>query len=262
MSVGHRDGEPSWADLTSPDPGTSRAFLGELLGWTFEDTGPEYGHYLVCRRDGVAVAGIAGTTPADGSTPPAWPRWRLYLAASDLAAVADRVAGTGGRVLAGPTELPIVGTVLHAVDPLGIAVGFRRRPGEAPGGWGEAGALCWAEVYTRDGAATDAFYRELFAYEQVQQGDGANFDYTAWRLDGRAVCGRMAVTNDLTAAGPPQWIVYVAVSDVDAVAAAVPGLGGAVPREPTVTPYGRWAMVTDPHGAELAVVTRLDSVGR
>ena len=256
MSTEHRAGEPSWADLTSPDPIASRAFYRELFAWTFEDTGPEYGHYLVCRRQGTAVAGIAGPSPADSSTPPAWPRWRLLLAATDLATVAGRVAGAGGLVLAGPTELPIVGTVLHAVDPLGIAVGFRRQPAAAPDRrWGEPGALCWAEVYTRDGAATDAFYRELFAYDQVQQGDGANFDYTAWRLEGRAVCGRMAVTDELAGAGPPQWIVYVAVSDVDAVAAAVPGLGGTVPREPTDTPYGRWAMVADPHGAELAVVT-------
>jgi len=121
--------------------------------------------------------------------------------------------------------------------------------------WGAPGALCWAEVYSRDGTATDGFYRSLFDYDQVQQGDGTNFDYTAWVLAGRAVCGRMAVTDDLAAAGPPHWIVYVSVSDVDATAAAVPRLGGTVSREPTDTPYGRWAMIADPHGAELAVVT-------
>lgn len=248
-----RDGAPSWADLASPDPAAARAFYGGLLGWTFEDTGQEYGHYVLCRSGGIPVAGIAGPSPAEGPAPPAWPRWHLYLAASDLAAVADRVIGHGGRVLAGPTELPAVGTVLHAVDPQGVAVGFRRQP--VPATERPHGSLCWAEIYSRDGAATDAFYRDLFAYEQVQQGDGANFDYTAWLLGGRAVCGRMAVTDDLAAAGPPHWIIYVAVSDVDTTAAVAPRLGGTVPREPTDTPYGRWAMVADPHGAEFAVVT-------
>jgi predicted enzyme related to lactoylglutathione lyase len=249
--VGRRDGEPSWADLTTPDPAASRAFYGELFGWTFEDTGGEYDHYLVCRSDGAAVAGVAPARGGDQS----WPRWRLYLASSDPAGVARRAADAGGLMVTEAAEIPGVGTVVAAVDPLGVAFGLRSPADPVTPDEPTGGALCWAEIYTRDGAATDAFYRELFGYEQVQQGDGDNFDYTAWRLEGRAVCGRMTVTGELVAVGPPHWVVYLAVSDVDAAATAAARLGGAVRREPTDTPYGRWAMVADPHGAEFAAVT-------
>jgi predicted enzyme related to lactoylglutathione lyase len=235
-----RDGTPCWAALTCPDAGRSRTFYGELLGWTFAG----YDARVLCLAGGAPVATITA-----GSS-----RWTPYLATSSAAATAARVEAGGGRVLTGPVDLPGVGTLLEAVDPLGVAFGAAdlTAPAASRGG---AGALCRAEVYTRDGPATDGFYRGLFGYDQVQQGDGANFDYTAWRVGADDVCGRMTVTGELAVVGPPHWIVYFGVSDVDRAAATVPALGGTVLRPATDSPYGRWAKVVDPAGAEFALIT-------
>ena len=50
-------GAPCWVDLFTSDPDKSRAFYGELFGWTAEDAGEEYGGYINFSKDGVPVAG-------------------------------------------------------------------------------------------------------------------------------------------------------------------------------------------------------------
>lgn len=53
---------------------------------------------------------------------------------------------------------------------------------------------------------------------------------------------------------PPCWTGYVAVSDVDAVAAAMQADGGAVRKGPEDIPgVGRFAVVADPQGAVLCI---------
>ena len=39
-------GAPIWIDLFTSDPEKSRAFYGELLGWSSSDPNPEYGGYF------------------------------------------------------------------------------------------------------------------------------------------------------------------------------------------------------------------------
>ena len=83
----YRDGEPSWADVTSPDPATSRDFYAALFGWTFVDTGPEMGNYLMCLAGERTVAGITSPPPGYSGVPP---MWSLYVATSDAAETARR----------------------------------------------------------------------------------------------------------------------------------------------------------------------------
>lgn len=253
VRTGYRDGEPSWADVTSPDPATSRDFYGTLFGWTFVDTGPEMGNYLMCLSGERTVAGITSAPAGFDGVPP---MWSLYVATSDAAETARRIDAAGGKVLMSPMEVAGAGTMIYAFDPLGAAFGVWQA-GEHTGSqlFAEPGALSWAEVYTPDGAATDAFYKAIFGYEQRQLGDGVNVDYTSWALGGDTVCGRMRMTPDYPADMPPHWMVYFAVSDVDAATQTVRELGGRVARGPADSPYGRWSTVTDPHGAAFAIVT-------
>ena len=55
---------------------------------------------------------------------------------------------------------------------------------------------------------------------------------------------------------PPHWMSYVAVNDVDAVAARIAELGGAVCVPPTDIPtVGRFSVINDPSGATLSIIT-------
>ena len=59
-ATSHKNGLPCWADLASTDPAAARAFYAAVLGWTFDEPSPEFGHYSNARKDGAAVAGVWG----------------------------------------------------------------------------------------------------------------------------------------------------------------------------------------------------------
>src|SRR4051794_41834404 len=51
-------GTPCWVDLAVPDVEAAVAFYADVVGWTFVDTGPDYGGYPIAQGDGPAAAGI------------------------------------------------------------------------------------------------------------------------------------------------------------------------------------------------------------
>jgi predicted enzyme related to lactoylglutathione lyase len=53
---------------------------------------------------------------------------------------------------------------------------------------------------------------------------------------------------------PPHWQLDFAVEDTDATIEAAKGLGGGVMVEPIDVPAGRFAILTDPHGASFGVI--------
>jgi predicted enzyme related to lactoylglutathione lyase len=69
-------GAPCWIDLMTSDPAASKAFYGELFGWTAEDSGPEFGGYITFSKDGATVAGAMANDPAQGVPD----GWSVYLA--------------------------------------------------------------------------------------------------------------------------------------------------------------------------------------
>src|SRR5215211_1044356 len=71
-------GAPCWIDLMSSDVEKSKAFYGELFGWTADEPNAEFGGYTNLRKDGEQVAGLmAAQEPGqpDG--------WSVYLAVED-----------------------------------------------------------------------------------------------------------------------------------------------------------------------------------
>ena len=249
---GYADGEPCWADVTTPDLEAGKRFYGTVFGWEFQDTGPDFGHYTMALKDGDEVAAITPPMAGAESAPAAW---NTYLASSDAAATAARVEANGGKILMGPMEIQGSGHMLVALDPSGAPFGVWQ-PGGHLGSklYGEPGAPSWFEINTRDGAAADTFYQALFGYQQEQIGDGESFDYTVWTIDDRQVCGRQRMGADFPAAIPPHWMPYFGVDDADAAVHRVTGGGGQVRMGPFDSPYGRVAVVADPHGAAFCVI--------
>jgi predicted enzyme related to lactoylglutathione lyase len=250
---GYTDGAPCWADLSLPDLAAGQRFYGELLGWTFQDQGEEFGHYTMALREGRTAAALMGRT--DPAMPTAW---SVYFASSDAAKTAAAIQESGGRVVFGPDAVGDVGVMLGATDPGGSFFGVWQS-GSHPG-FGvvnEPGAFCWTENHTRDAEAVDPFYTRVFGYEARQIGDGTHFDYTVWSLPGapdRPVAGRMRRGGDLPPDAPSAFQVYFVVDDCDAAAATVRRLGGQVRTPPQDSPFGRMAVVADDQGASFAVI--------
>jgi predicted enzyme related to lactoylglutathione lyase len=252
------DGAPCWADASLPDLEAGQRFYGELLGWTFQDTGEEFGHYTMALRDGKNAAALMGKM--DPSMPTAW---SVYLATGDIAKTTAKVRENGGQVVFGPDTVGDVGVMAGAVDPGGSFFGLWQ-PGGHPGfaAVNTPGAFCWAENHTRDAAAADPFYEAVFGYRGQQVGDGSTFDYKVWSVPGASdpVAGRMQ-RDDLPADAPSAYRVYFVVEDCDAAADTVRRLGGQVHQEPQDSPFGRMAAVADDQGATFAVIDVTRRVG-
>ncbi len=116
------------------------------------------------------------------------------------------------------------------------------------------GAFSWSELMTPDPAAAADFYGRLFGWttQVMDLGTGA---YTVVKCGETSVGGIMGMPAD-AGAMPPAWGCYVTVDDVDATAARCRELGGTVLMPPTDIPtVGRFAVLRDPQGAVISVIT-------
>lgn len=100
------------------------------------------------------------------------------------------------------------------------------------------------------------FYGRLLGWGSRELDAGPFGRYTIFDHAGADVAGMMNPTIDYTRSRPPAWHAYVAVDDVSACAARVPGLGGTVIDGPRDIPgVGRVCMLADPAGATLRLIT-------
>lgn len=112
------------------------------------------------------------------------------------------------------------------------------------------GDFCWYELSTTDAEAAKKFYAELFGWE-YKGGDVGGAQYNEIVANGRPAGGIHQMGG-----GPPHWMAYVAVSDVDASARRVEELGGKICVPPTDIPkVGRFCVINDPAGATISLIT-------
>lgn len=116
------------------------------------------------------------------------------------------------------------------------------------------GAFSWSELMTSDPAAARAFYGRLFGWSAKDMAM-PNGTYTTFQVGDVSVGGMMKIPVE--AAGmPPTWGVYVTVGNVDETVKQVESLGGKVVMPPWDVPgVGRMAVIQDPQGASLSVIT-------
>jgi hypothetical protein len=240
-------GTPCWADLTAPDVAAARDFYGAVLGWSFTETGEEYGGYVMAEIDGSAVAGIG---PQQDGSPNAW---TLYLASDDVDATAEAVTAAGGAVLAPAFDVGDMGRMIVAADPSGAAFGVwqavRHVGAERVN---EPGALTWEDLRSTDPEPARAFYAGGFGYRE-EAVEGAPDDYRLFALpggEGLGGIGGMMGQDGL----PSHWLVYFGVSDVDSAVTAAESHGGRALAPAFDSPYGRMAALSDPAGAVFRVV--------
>jgi uncharacterized protein len=254
-------GSVCWVDVSSTDLVGSRDFYSGLFGWTYQvvsHPGREQRTIALC--GGRAVAGLVGVA-VQASRPAIW---TLYLASANVMRTAQLLRRRGGRLLSGPTTVPGQGRVLIGVDPTGAEIGFCQPTRSWVFGRTDPGSLYWAELDTWDGARADAFFAELFGYQQQQIGDGINVDYTIWSTDVDTMLGRLGTNEGW--ADPDcaaRWMLHFAVESrigIEAAAHRVLALGGRVDSDPYDTELGRIARVADPSGAAFALIDPTDRV--
>jgi predicted enzyme related to lactoylglutathione lyase len=112
-------GAISWSELMTSDPKKAADFYGTLFGWRIEVMDMGTGPYHVVKLGDAAIAGIMGMPPGAGPMPP---NWGSYVTVDNVDETARRCTELGGKVLAGPMDIPTVGRFAALQDPQGAVI--------------------------------------------------------------------------------------------------------------------------------------------
>jgi predicted enzyme related to lactoylglutathione lyase len=147
-----------------------------------------------------------------------------------------------------------VGRMAAFIDPTGAFCSIWQ-PGTHPGAAlvNEPNTLCWNELNTRDVDTAKEFYSTVFGVT-THTSDMEGMTYTEVKVADASIAGIMAMPEQVPAQVPAHWLSYFAVEDTDATVAKAESLGASVMMPPTDIPPGRFAVLTDPHGAAFAVI--------
>jgi hypothetical protein len=113
------------------------------------------------------------------------------------------------------------------------------------------GAFSWSELLTTDIAAAKAFYGEVFGW-RFKEGEVSENPYSVIEIEGQEIGGISPAPEGMK----PTWGTYVTVKDLDTTLRNVEALGGKVLVPPvSIPPASRFALIQDPQGATIAVIS-------
>jgi uncharacterized protein len=112
-------GAVSWTELMTTDPEAATAFYGKLFGWQFETMDMGQGPYHVVKVGADSIGGITKTPPEAQGMPP---MWGAYVTVANCDETAQLCSRLGGKVLAGPMDIPTVGRFALLQDPQGATI--------------------------------------------------------------------------------------------------------------------------------------------
>ena len=250
MNATSTDGRFVWYDLMTSDTDAAMAFYRDVVEWgTQERTGGEKPYTMWTAQD-APIGGVMDLPP--GSQAP--PTWIGYVAVADPDASCRRAKELGGKVHHATTVIPSVGRFAVLGDPQGAAIAVFAPDGASPGGKGEprVGDFSWTELATADHEKAFGFYSALFGWEKRDAMDmGEMGVYQIFGLGDQMLGGMFNRTADMP--GPPSWLYYIRVSDLDAALQRVSAGGGRMLNGPMEVPGGRIAQCLDPQGAAFAL---------
>jgi predicted enzyme related to lactoylglutathione lyase len=121
------------------------------------------------------------------------------------------------------------------------------------------GRFAWYELMTTDPEAAEGFYSRVVGWG-TQPLPGVRTQHAAWTAHDQPIGGVMELPPDARAGGAlPRWMLYVAVTDVDATIEEARALGGRLQEGPADVPgEGRYAVLSDPQGAAFAILQPSD----
>jgi predicted enzyme related to lactoylglutathione lyase len=244
----HEPGTFSWTDLSTSDLDAAISLYTDLFGWevTKEDL-PDGSVYALFRLNGKDVAAASPLREDQKGIPP---HWNVYVTVDDAEQTAKRAEAAGGSIVAPAFDVMEYGRMAVIADPTGaIFCVWEPKTNIGAHILGEAGSMSWTELLTNDTDKAGAFYAELFGYELTPFGpDGS---YTVFTRGEAQIAGLMKPPQEM----PPNWGIYFATPEVDAVADKVKAAGGQAYMGPEDMPeVGRLAVLADPQGAAFGVV--------
>jgi hypothetical protein len=254
MSGENARGRFVWYDLMTTDPEAAKAFYAAVAGLgteTWESSGMPY---TMWTANGKPMGGTM-KLPDEAVAGGARPHWLAYVTVHDVDATVARARELGATVMRPPADIPTVGRYAVLADPQGalIAPYKPEKMEPEPEGMPPVGEFSWHELATSDPEAAFGFYSELFGWEKTSEFDmGAMGIYQLYGRRGKTLGGIFRKPAEMP--GPPAWLHYARVADVNAATATVRSHSGQVLNGPMEVPGGDWiTMVLDPQGGPFAV---------
>ena len=214
-------GTPTWTDLMTSDPEAARKFYGNLFGWTYLISGPEFGYYAV------------------------------YLATNDSEVDSAKVIAAGGQVMVPTMTIGEFGRMTVCVDPTGAVFGLwesNQHIGAVV--TDEPGAMTWHEVNSREAAKARDFYCGLHGQTSQLM---PTMEYYMLNIGSKTVAGVLQMDANWDGI-PPHWMVYFAVKNTNESIEQAVALGGTLRVPAFDTPFGRVAVLADPQGATFSII--------
>lgn len=246
----YEPGNPCWVGLSTTDLKSANAFYAGLFGWDPRvSTDPKAGGYTICHINDMAIAGIGPVMDPDQPT-----AWTVFFSTHSADATAQTVELAGGKILAPPMDVMDSGRMAVFMDPGGAIFAVWQALAFAGAEVrDEPGALCWAELMTRDVEDAKDFYAQVFGWG-AKRDDQGGMPYLDFTQNGESIGGMLPMEGpDWPPDLSPHWMAYFEVDDCEATAARAVKLGGAVPKGPTTIPPGQFAIISDPQGAPFGI---------
>jgi predicted enzyme related to lactoylglutathione lyase len=241
-----KTGEFCWFNILTPRPANAREFFGELLGWTYLDTG--MGHTVqVDGHDVGAIFDLAGPNTPKG-TPPLI---GLMVKVQSADAAAERVRALRGEANP-PFDIGGAGRMSVCHDPNGAEFDVWE-PRALQGTDVDAnapGAPTWFETMTTDVDRATKFYSALFGWRSGSGSDHRTFTYGGRRVGGAKRCSLEGQR--------PHWATYFAVKDADKIARDAIKRGAEVFASVTAVRGIRSCGIRSPQGIPFYVMERGD----
>ena len=119
--IKYETGAIMWNELLASDAQAAAQFYTTVFGTESVQggAGPAPMEHIELKAGGDSVAGIMTITPEMGPVPPQW--W-VYFGVDDVDASAKQAESLGGKVIAGPADIPGVGRFAALLDPQGAGL--------------------------------------------------------------------------------------------------------------------------------------------
>ncbi|MDH3495362.1 MAG: VOC family protein [Gemmatimonadota bacterium] len=116
------------------------------------------------------------------------------------------------------------------------------------------GRIVWHELMTTNPDAAVPFYRSVVGWDVMPWEQDRS--YRLWTMRGDPCAGLMELPEEARLGGaPPNWMMYVAVPDIDQTMGQATAMGGMVLHGPQqIEGAGRFVVLSDPQGAVFAVM--------
>ncbi len=236
-----------WYDHLARDAKAAVAFYSDVVGWTSQPF--EHGYTLFVGSQG-PLAGTIGQEAAGMTGSP--PHWTSNVQVADVDAAVAQVRALGGSVLVEPSTFQ-VGRLAVISDPQGASINlFKPNQPQTLRDTSRPGEFVWHELVTTDHEAAFAFYSQLLGWTKSRDFDMGPMGKYLIYGNGGADLGGMFTRKNVP--GPPHWLYYIQVADLDAAIGRAKARDGALVSGPMEVPGGaRVARLSDPQGAAFAL---------